>query len=412
MSEQLTVREVAYKAAEAMLAMGQSPTSVWRMFYPCCMKIVHYCEKKGHEYYDLQITADYANETRDRYENGQISRSMHGFLRKTVERMDEVFLTGRIQWSVRSRHNREPLNTYFAELHMNYLQTSDFHPNTREDISWVLHKHFLWLMGKGHLDYSSVTEKDVGDYISHCARKLCPGSVRNLLSYTRKFYDSLKATGITNIHYEGFLSIKVRRPEKIQAPAKPKEVDAALSQINRATPQGKRDYAAILLGARMGLRASDIVNLKLGDIDWRANQIGIVQQKTGETLLLPMPYEVAESLKEYILRVRPEVSFENVFLRAQAPFQPLNSGSSLGYLYDRYLNMSGVERKPFDGKGFHSLRRMLGKEMTVAGVPVTTVVQILGHRNLNTAKQYISLDTVHLKECALDFSGIEPMGVC
>jgi integrase len=410
MSKYLTVRQVADKSAEAMMAMGQSPISVWRCFYPCCVKIVHYYERSGKEYYDSQITAEYIEEVESRFENGQLSRSSRNFFRKTAERMDEVFFTGGLQWTVRSRHKREPLNPVFTALHSEYLQTNDFHPNTKADVSWVLHKHLLWLMDKDHADFSAVTEKDVGDYISYCVKHLSPGSVRNLISYTRKFYDYLSVKGETSIYYEGFMSVRIRRPEKIQAPATPDEVEAVLSQINRATPQGKRDYAAILLGARMGLRAADIVCLKLRNIDWKNNEIGIVQQKTDDSLLLPMPADVAEALKEYILRVRPETDYEQVFLRAQAPFQPLNAGSSLGYLYDRYLQKEGFERKSYDGKGFHSLRRMLGKELTVAGVPVTTVAQILGHKNLNTAKQYISLDTIHLKECALDFRGIEVVG--
>jgi len=374
------------------------------------MKIVHYYEQQGLEYYDPKITAEYVSAAKARFDDGLLSRANHNFFRKTAERMDEVFMTGRLQWSVRSRHKREPLNPYFAALHSEYLQSNDFHPNTREDVSWALHKHLLWLMGKGHADFSTVTENDVGSYLGYCVRHLCPGSVRNLISYTRKFYDFLKTIGETGIFYEGFLSVSIRRPEKIQAPATPDEVEAVLAQINRATPQGKRDYAAMLLGARMGLRAADIVCLKLRDIDWRGSQIGIAQQKTGETLLLPMPSDVVEALKEYILRARLKADYEQVFLRAQAPFQPLTAGSSLGYLYDRYLQKAGFERKAFDGKGFHSLRRMLGKEMTVAGVPVTTVAQVLGHKNLNTAKQYISLDTIHLKECALDFKGIELAG--
>lgn len=410
MNEQRTVRQVADKAAEAMIAMGQSPISVWGNFYPGCMKIVHYYEQQGLEYYDPQITAVYVASVQARFENGQLSRTTKNNFRKTAERMDEVFLTGRLQWSVRSRHKREPLNPYFAALHAVYLQSNDFHPNTREDVSWVIHKHLLWLMKKGRDDFSAVSEKDIGAYISHCSRQLCPGSVRNLVSYTRKFYEFLKEKGEISIAYEGFLSVSIRRPEKIQTPATPAEVEAVLAQINRATPQGKRDYAAILLGARMGMRAADIVCLKLCDIDWRGNQIGIVQQKTGETLLLPMPDDVAKSLKEYILRARPETDYAQVFLRAQAPFRPLTAGSSLGFLYDGYFKKAGFERSAFDGKGFHSLRRMLGKEMVVSGVPVTTVAQVLGHKNLNTAKQYISLDSIHLKECALDFWGIEFAG--
>lgn len=62
---------------------------------------------------------------------------------------------------------------------------------------------------------------------------------------------------------------------------------------------------------------------------------------------------------------------------------------------------------PFDGKGFHSLRRAVGRNMVTSGVPVNTVNQVLGHTAMNSAKKYISLDSKNLKECALDFTGIE-----
>lgn len=410
MSEQLTVLEVADKAAEAMVAMGQKPISVWSNFHRSCINIVRFYEKQGLEYYDPKVTAEYTFALKAYFENGKLSYENYIYRRKTAERMDEVFFTGRIIWSCRSRHKRNPLNQYFSALHEEYLQQNDFHLKTRGDVNWAVYRHLYWLMRKGHSDFSSVAEKDLGEYVSHSARRLCPGSLRNIISYTRKFYDFLAAKGETDISYEGFLSISIRRPEKIQAASTPAEVEAVLAQINRATPLGKRDYAAILLGARMGLRAGDIIRIKLLDIDWKANQIKLCQQKTGESLLLPLPAEVSAALKEYILRARPKSEYEQVFLRATAPVQPLNAGSALGYTYQKYQQMAGIERKPFDGKGFHSLRRMLGKEMTVAGVPVTTVAQILGHRNLNTIKQYISLDSVHLKECALDFRGIELAG--
>lgn len=203
MSEQLTVRQVADKTAQAMIAMGQSPISVWRCFYPCCMKIVRFYEQQEREYYDPQITAEYIALAYTRFENGQLSRSNRNFFRKTAERMDEVFLTGRLQWTVRSRHKRETLNPHFAALHAEYLQSNDLHSNTREDVSWALHKHLLWLLSKGHADFSTVTETDVGEYISYCVKRLCPGSVRNLASYTRRFYDFLTIKGETAIGYEG-----------------------------------------------------------------------------------------------------------------------------------------------------------------------------------------------------------------
>lgn len=65
-------------------------------------------------------------------------------------------------------------------------------------------------------------------------------------------------------------------------------------------------------------------------------------------------------------------------------------------MFDSYQKEVGIERQAFDGKGFHSLRRRLGREMTIEGVPVTTVAQVLGHANTDSAKRYISLDSIHL----------------
>ena len=84
----------------------------------------------------------------------------------------------------------------------------------------------------------------------------------------------------------------------------------------------------------------------------------------------------------------------------------MSSGVAIGYLFDSYSRKAGIERSPFDGKGFHGLRRRLARNMLVTGTPVTTIAQVLGHQSIQTAKQYLSLDSQNLKECALDFSCI------
>ena len=75
-------------------------------------------------------------------------------------------------------------------------------------------------------------------------------------------------------------------------------------------------------------------------------------------------------------------------------------------MFDQYVKKAGIERKPYDGKTFHGLRRHLAKNLIVSGVPVTTIAQILGHQSMESVKQYLSLDGQNLKECALDFSAI------
>ena len=181
---------------------------------------------------------------------------------------------------------------------------------------------------------------------------------------------------------------------------------AIMEQIDTSTNTGKRDKAIISLGATTGLRAIDIVKLKLTDIDWLRGEIHVIQSKTEGVLYLPLLPETGEAIKDYILNARPKTDVQEIFLREKAPFISMSSGVAIGYLFDSYSKKAGIERSPFDGKGFHGLRRRLARNMLTSGTPVTTIAQVLGHTNIQATKQYLSLDSQNLKECALDFTGI------
>ena len=165
-----------------------------------------------------------------------------------------------------------------------------------------------------------------------------------------------------------------------------------------------------MLATVTGLRAIDIARLKLSDIDWQRGEIKIVQSKTGNSLSLPLTKDVGESLQDYILCGRQKTNSEEIFLRDHRPFMGFKDGVAIGNMYDAYRLKAGLPRNAFDGNGFHSLRRGVGKNLVTAQVPITTVAQIFGDEDYDSAKKYIALDSVHLKECALSFAGIEPKG--
>jgi integrase len=160
-----------------------------------------------------------------------------------------------------------------------------------------------------------------------------------------------------------------------------------------------------LLGAVTGLRACDIVKLRLADIHWEKGEIKIAQAKTGVSLALPLTKDIGEAIKDYILNGRQDCESEAVFLTIRRDRGFINS-EGLRYLYNKYRRQANLPRDAFDGKGFHSLRRAIGKRLVTAGIPVETVAQVIGDRNVDSVKKYIALDSRHLKECALDFSGL------
>ncbi|AUS96069.1 hypothetical protein CDQ84_18725 [Clostridium thermosuccinogenes] len=92
---------------------------------------------------------------------------------------------------------------------------------------------------------------------------------------------------------------------------------------------------------------------------------------------------------------RPNSESMYVFLRTKAPYQNLSNGVYIADIFNDYQKKAGIIRKPFDGKGFHAIRRAIGRNMAVAEIPVTTISQVLGHGDIESAKQYISLDSVH-----------------
>ena len=96
-----------------------------------------------------------------------------------------------------------------------------------------------------------------------------------------------------------------------------------------------------------------------------------------------------------------------MFLRALPPYYPISDASSIGDMFKRYQRKAGLSRQALDGKGYHGLRRRLAKKLLVSGTPSTSIAQILGHDDVNSVRQYLCLNTSNIKECALDFSGIE-----
>ncbi len=104
---------------------------------------------------------------------------------------------------------------------------------------------------------------------------------------------------------------------------------------------------------------------------------------------------------------RPRTDYEQVFIRALPPFRPFKDPCCINDQFRVYCRRAGISREAWDGRGFHSLRRAAGKRMVTSGTSVNTVAQVMGHTSIDSTKKYIALDSEHLAECALDFSGIE-----
>lgn len=226
----------------------------------------------------------------------------------------------------------------------------------------------------------------------------------------KKLYRFLYEKGYTESAYEAFFSFKICRESRLFPAAEDETVDAILNVIDLQTAVGKRDYAIILLAYVLGMQAADIAKLRLSEILWAKGEIRFIQKKTNSVVIPPLTTDVGEALRDYILNGRPKTDCEQVFLRANSPFLPFKDPLCINDCFRAYCKRAGIPREAWDGLGFHSLRRAAGKRMVTSGTSIHTVAQVMGHMDINSDTKYISLDSEHFAECALDFSGIEVGG--
>ena len=177
--------------------------------------------------------------------------------------------------------------------------------------------------------------------------------------------------------------------------------------IDRQSAVGKRDYAMILLTARLGLRISGLRQLELGDLDWRAKTLTIVQRKTGLPLSLPLLDDVGWAVIDYVRHGRPETACAKVFIKHRHPFGPFGCSSSVGTRLSHYAVRARVGLPAGQACGMHSLRGALAVAMIGNGAPMPVISEVLGHASSDTTQAcYLRFDVERLRCCALDVEDV------
>ena len=176
----------------------------------------------------------------------------------------------------------------------------------------------------------------------------------------------------------------------------PAEVRRVLKSCNRRTPTGRRDYAILLLLARLGLRAGEVVALQLDDIDWRAGEI-IIRGKGSFHDRMPLPCDVGQALTSYMRRDRPDCQTRQVFVRMRAPRRGFACSSTLTTIVHRALKRANLHP---NFRGAHLLRHSLATSMLRAGATMGEIGEVLRHRASSTTEIYAKVDFEGLRSLA------------
>lgn len=266
-------------------------------------------------------------------------------------------------------------------------------PATRSAYGRVARGYLTFLESRGIDDLAGTDGASVLAFLESLTERWAATSLFWVVSNFRPF---LRFTGRTDL-VEAIGLAGVKRSHRIL----PVLDDEDHARVVHACTTGRvcaRDAAITLLALTTGLRACDLIAARLGAIDWRAGTLGIVQQKTGNPLTLPLAPLVMTNLAEYVLGERPRSGDEHVFLRRKAPHTRLADHASIYRVTATTFRIAGVA----DVKaGTSLLRHSAASRLLRAGVPLPTISVVLGHASQESTNVYLSTDEARLLKCVL-----------
>jgi site-specific recombinase XerD len=264
-----------------------------------------------------------------------------------------------------------------------------------------------WLHEQGKT-IGRVTVADLDAYIAWRGASMRRTSIADMVASLRSVLRYLHGSGHLPQDLAGaIMGPKIYALEGIPSTIRPEDIQRVLEALKQdRSPLGRRDYAIWMLLTTYGLRAGEIVGLRLSDIDWRHERLQIRHTKTGANSTLPLLRGPADALFDYLRHGRPTTTTRALFLRSQAPYRALCSTSVSGIVRRR---LASVDVLLTGKRGAHLLRHSRAVSLLRGGVPLKVIGDILGHRAECSTAPYLKLANEDLRSVALDLpAGVTP----
>jgi site-specific recombinase XerD len=241
---------------------------------------------------------------------------------------------------------------------------------------------------------------DISAFILRHARSGSPGVAKLMVTALRSFFRFLFLSGQTQIDLAGAVpSVPNWRLAELPRYLTPEEVERIVrAACERDAPVARRDHAIILLLARLGLRAGEVIALELDDVDWRAGELEVRGNKGHHHDRLPLPVDVGQALAGYLRHHRPPCTTRRLFVRAKPPHRGFANPSSISTIVSRAMKRAGLQP---DFKGAHVLRHSLATGMLRAGASLEEIGEVLRHRLPSTTEIYAKVDVRGLRSLAM-----------
>lgn len=301
---------------------------------------------------------------------------------------------------------REEKRTYhqFQKIFQGYIdrkKAEGFSEDTLKSYELYLGRFSDYLNKRGIINLSAIDKTTILGFTNSF---VCysPSVIHNTLCSFRTFLRYLFQNGFISkdfayiVPHDGY-----RQKTKIPSAYSKEDVEKLLKLIDRGNPKGKRDYAIILIAARLGLRAQDICNLSFDNLKWEKNTIEIIQEKTKNPIILPLLEDVGRAVIDYLKYARPVYKSTNtIFLRLVPPIGKLEA-PTLHSIVTQHMRIAGIKTRDGKKHGPHALRHSLASALLEANTPLPIISEVLGHRNTTSTSVYLKIDINQLRTCSL-----------
>lgn len=288
-----------------------------------------------------------------------------------------------------------------VDAFMEYKSQNHLSISHLNSISYALKKFVSHLSQNGINNFSELDNEKIHTFIRTLA-DYAKATIRNILQIIRDFLSFLYQNKYLD-HNLSFLvpHIKYSKNNSIPSVYSQEQIIRLLKSVDRKNPIGKRDYAILLIAAKLGLRTSEVKDLQLKDLNWETGQIKIIQAKTGQMQNAPILEDVGFAIIDYLKNGRPNVKNDNLFLKHVPPYDSL---SKVG-IYDivqKYFQRANIKIPKGKKHGLHSLRHSLASQLLEKNTPIPVISEVLGHLNSNTTGVYLKVDIEKLRTCSLE----------
>lgn len=311
--------------------------------------------------------------------------------------------TGVVADSVRvdDHSNRRRIESGFAEY---LVQERGLKQITIDTYLPIAGRFLSDQFGTGPIVLNGLHPNDIVRFILRYTETVSTKRAQLIVCSLRSFFRFLYQRGETAIDLSpSALTVANWRLSELPKFLEPKQVERLLQSCNQDTLIGQRDYVILLLLARLGLRAGDVVHMTLDDIDWDVGEI-IVSGKSDRQQKLPLPHDIGEALVRYLSHGRPRCPSRRIFIRIKAPRKGFSSSVAICNIVRRALVRAKLNPA---FKGSHLLRHSLATQMLRGGASLVEIGEILRHQRLDTTQIYGKVDLAALSALAQPWPGGE-----